>query len=248
MDSHELYAHRRDADEINAVEQYQSLTKHLTETANRAEDFGRTFGSEEHCHILGLLHDVGKARRGFQEYITSESGGEESSVPLDMRAHSSAGAAYVSSLTAPCGRALAYCIAGHHAGLPDWVGGENPNGSLVARIAEGRKALSEREVAEFMSSREFYGLTDIMPSALGVSDLDGFAVSFWIRMLYSCLVDADFLNTEKFMSSGRAAFRGGYPTLDVLNDMFFEKLNEKQRTSAPSCVAVISTSGRSGPS
>jgi CRISPR-associated endonuclease/helicase Cas3 len=54
-------------------------------------------------------------------------------------------------------------------------------------------------------------------------------VSFWIRMLYSCLVDADFLDTENFMNAGKAAARSQYPELSELAKCFFEKLDAKQK-------------------
>ena len=50
-------------------------------------------------------------------------------------------------------------------------------------------------------------------------------------MLFSCLVDADFLDTEAFMAVDRASARGGYPRLDELEDPFFERLDSKQKSA-----------------
>ena len=49
---------------------------------------------------------------------------------------------------------------------------------------------------------------------------DWFTVSLWTRMLYSCLVDADYLDTEAFMQE-QPQNRGGYDTIPVL----FDRLN-----------------------
>ncbi len=60
--------------------------------------------------------------------------------------------------------------------------------------------------------------------------------SLFIRMLYSCLVDADFLDTEVFMDSQRGQRRQGYRTLTELEVVFFEKLGEMRKTAPTSPV------------
>jgi CRISPR-associated endonuclease/helicase Cas3 len=94
-----------------------------------------------------------------------------------------------------------------------------------------RKVLQEAAVADWLEERE----ADLKAIPLrppwpfrndNMSD-----ASFWIRMLYSCLVDADFLDTENFMDANKAAARSQYPELSELAKRFFEKLNAKQKSA-----------------
>ena len=58
-------------------------------------------------------------------------------------------------------------------------------------------------------------------------------------MMYSCLVDADFLDTEAFMDPGRATLRSSGVPLAMLAERFFTKLDEKQRSAADTAVNRI---------
>lgn len=62
----------------------------------------------------------------------------------------------------------------------------------------------------------------------------GFAL--WVRMLFSCLVDADFLDTEHFMDDAKHAQRGNYPSLSELLTLFnrhMEDMAQKLTTQGP---------------
>jgi CRISPR-associated endonuclease/helicase Cas3 len=109
------------------------------------------------------------------------------------------------------GRALAYAIAGHHAGLPDWTGGP---GALRSRLeTAGQRKLLERARAG--------GLPDDLVQAVR-PPIDPDYVreparqAFWIRMLFSTLVDADFLDTEAYFEPEQAALRSRRPSLASL--------------------------------
>lgn len=94
---------------------------------------------------------------------------------------------------------LNYCIAGHHAGLPDCGsntdnGGESTlSGRLKKKIEDYQAYQSEIEVPLLHSA-------PIDPKAV---PNPYFSLSFFMRMIYSCLVDADFLDTEAFMKQGK---------------------------------------------
>ena len=98
---------------------------------------------------------------------------------------------------------IAYLVAGHHAGLPDWNSQFAGNGALSLRLEQERAVFTG--IPEAMLERELPPLpVDLHPPEfLKRSD----AYHFWVRMLFSCLVDADFLDTEAFMSPERAASR-----------------------------------------
>ncbi len=114
--------------------------------------------------------------------------------------HSTAGAQHAIAQFGLHGRILAYLIAGHHAGLPDWHTSETPGAALKARLDDGRhleRALIQPIPPEIISQPK--------PDSGLLGKADGFAL--WVRMLFSCLVDADFLDTEAFMNADKAAQR-----------------------------------------
>src|SRR5690606_28366291 len=97
--------------------------------------------------------------------------------------HSSAGAALAEDrLTHPVGRVLAYMVAGHHAGLPDWDPSDTGNGALRVRLTEGRENLAR--VAQHADA--FEGMLRPLSRPPGQIRPDG--IHLWMRMLFSCLV------------------------------------------------------------
>ncbi len=216
----EVYAHSREA---TLREEWQTLEAHQSSVARLAANFAAPFSSCEWAQLLGLIHDIGKARTSFQSYLARANGLMDEKYDASEHSHSGAGACWAVEKFGKMGRILAYCVAGHHAGLPDWISGITPNGALSPRLAEEKYILDEPPVKELISVNEKQWNLPLPPFAMGEK---GFA--FWIRMLYSCLVDADFLDTEEFMDAKRAAARSTYPTLDELSQKFFAKLDAKQ--------------------
>jgi CRISPR-associated endonuclease/helicase Cas3 len=166
----------------------QSVKKHLEGAATLAKKFGSSFGSGDYAYLCGMLHDIGKYSDKFQKRIYE--GGK-------IVDHSTAGAKTAVNQYGTVGRLLAYCIAGHHAGLPDGGGpvDTSDEATLCGRL--------KKEVEPFEKFKEEIDLnlpTKIPP--LPIRPLKkGFSTSFYVRMLFSCLVDADFLDTEIFMST-----------------------------------------------
>ena len=216
------------------TERWQTLVAHLAAVAERAAAFAQPFGSGEWARLLGEIHDLGKARSSFQSYLRRANGLDDPDYDASDHSHSGAGACWANVKFGKLGRILAYCVAGHHAGLPDWIGGETPNGALAARLEEENPVLDEPSVKDWLTAHEPQGA---LPRAPFVPGESGFA--FWIRMLYSCLVDADFLDTESFMDADRAADRSVYPALADLAKSFFAKLDAKQNAADKTDVNVI---------
>jgi CRISPR-associated endonuclease/helicase Cas3 len=106
----------------------QSLEAHLRGTAELAAGFAGAFDSSGWAYALAMAHDCGKGRGEWQEYIRDKSGfgydmeaGSET-IPGKLE-HSGQGARLAEEVFGKgAGRFFAYCIAGHHAGLPDWTG------------------------------------------------------------------------------------------------------------------------------
>lgn len=198
-----------------------NLQDHLLGTGERAAAFASTFGSQDWSHLAGLWHDLGKYSKEFQNYIKTASGYDPEAHIETVAGrvdHSTAGAQYAIKKLGMKGRILAYLIAGHHAGLPDWHKLDAPGGALADRLAQHKhlqRALSQaipESVLEFEA-----------PSTGLVGGRDGFAL--WLRMLFSCLVDADFLDTEAFMNPGKVALRGCQPGLALLSEQFDAYMN-----------------------
>ncbi len=186
---------------------WQTLPEHLHGVARRAAAFAEAFGARQWGHAAGLLHDAGKYTEAFQRRLA---GGAER---VD---HSTAGAKLAVDTMQPknWGRALAYCIAGHHAGLPDGKQSGDPS-CLTLRL---RNAVLPAAMPDWLTRAA-------APQALPftqVAGRSGFQAAFFIRMLYSCLVDADFLDTEVFLEKGKHALREGHPPLEAL----WERLQE----------------------
>lgn len=175
---------------------WELLAHHLTGVGNRAAGFAEPFGASMLALAMGLLHDIGKASRAYQVYIRRprEQGGPKGPD------HSGAGAKEAVSLYGGLGRMMAFGIAGHHAGLMDGAGHEG--GTLTVRLA--------RPVEDYTGWRDHtVGLPSPEALITGLPKLDrnaiepGFSGSFFVRMLFSSLVDADFLETERFYARSR---------------------------------------------
>lgn len=188
------------------------LETHLREVARRASESSSAFAPSEWGQLAGLWHDLGKYQREFQLYIRSVSGFDAHIETAPGRVkHAIAGAIHAAEAHGPYGCLLAYLIAGHHAGLPDWHPGDARGAALSQGLTEEistlTKAKSDGALVEILNP----GITLPKPPIREARELH-----FWLRMLFSSLVDADFLDTEKFMDEGRTALRGDYAAIPDL--------------------------------
>ena len=203
----------------------QSLEEHLLGTARLAESFATAFGSGPWGYAEGIGHDTGKATEIWQRYLCTKSGYDEDAhleTKVGKQEHSTPGAKLIEeALGKGIGRILSYCIAGHHAGLADWLGSQ---GALAFRLqntsSEGIHGKFREQVVLHRPSRPPWKF-----------DSAGLDMSLWIRMLFSCLVDADFLDTEAYMSPEKKTDRGAYLPLRKLLILFNAHMAEKTRTA-----------------
>lgn len=215
----EYFGHSRPGQPIDS---WEPLRRHLAWVSvgqsHRLEgcrDFSRVFGASEWGRLAGLWHDVGKYAGAFQEYIR-----EPKRNGVQGPDHSTAGAllaAETISLSKRRGYAeglmLAYAIAGHHAGLPDWADPDGGQSGLAARLKkdapEIRDALERmpKDIRDQSHPGTPSPLATLTPEERDI----GLRVAIFVRMLFSCLVDADYLATESFLESNRAAARAPVP-------------------------------------
>jgi CRISPR-associated endonuclease/helicase Cas3 len=238
------YAHSRpDADE----EEWQLLKDHLTATAELAADLGRPAGLSELARVAGLLHDVGKYAPEFQERLRG------ASKPVD---HATAGAREIVQRFAdtpqkPLAELISFAIAGHHTGLPDYgsMGDMPGDGTLLAR----REKKNLKDYSAYKTEIDVTPIRlkspQINPVCFRMEDKEepypGFSVAFMTRMLFSTLVDADWLDTERFMEDHDKP-RGKYASIPELAAQFnqflkrFEnptsEINHKRTETLHACV------------
>lgn len=208
------------------------LEEHLAGVAKRASDFASLFASSDWAYTAGLWHDLGKYSKEFQRRIKLLSGFDPEA-HLEGKPgrvdHSTAGASHAVEQFGVHGRILAYLIAGHHAGLADWGSDETGGAALSARL--GDKSHLQRALRQPIPQAI---LQQTKPASPPVGKSEGFAL--WVRMLFSCLVDADFLDTEIFMDEGKASQRAEYPTIQELLQRFNSHMNERFSNAAPTPV------------
>jgi len=204
------------------VLEWQLLQEHLQETAKLAAGFAQEFGAAEWAYLAGLWHDVGKFSEEFQAYLKSQGEACAESQPGRVD-HSSAGAQYAVENIPIIGHLLSYAIAGHHAGHLD---GRSEDACQEKRLQKpppdwkhGLGELPQRDMPQ--------QLPYFLRRALG--EHDAFAVAFFARMLFSCLVDADFLDTERAMNPEQAAERPSFPIIGKLAPGFFQSLEKLEK-------------------
>lgn len=197
----------------------QTLTDHLNGTAKLAEAFTAEFNSGDWGRVAGLAHDAGKGRSIWQSYIRRKSGYYDEEAHLENKPgkvpHAIHGAKLVEELFGKgIGRLLAYCIAGHHVGLPDWSSAEGAGQSSLE--FQESQVKDPDDIAKFISDN----LKTSRPQRPPWLFANGLDLSLWIRMLYSSLVDADFLDTEIYMDEPKTKDRGGYCSIEELFERF----------------------------
>lgn len=194
----EFYAHSTDSQNKS---DWQPLAEHLEGVARLAEEFAEIFGAGEWGRFAGLLHDSGKATADFIKRL------EGSNAKVD---HSTFGARLAQENAGKLGLLLAYIVAGHHGGLPD---GGAQEGELHYRLKHNKVPPDVALIPETDTRQEL-----VLSFRLD-RDFGGFSLSFFTRMIYSCLVDADFLDTEAFISPDKNAER---PAVDPENMMILK--------------------------
>lgn len=228
-----------------------SLVDHLLAVASSAHQYAPT-NSGPWAQLAGLWHDLGKFRPGFQRYIRTDGDAHVEGRGVGQRDKSHSGAGALHALAALEGRlgepgrragwVLAQLIAAHHAGLYD-------SQVLRERLQGSGAEDSRREHDEAVSActehapRLLAPPSDLDAAGLlravpGLQQQEPLAQALWLRLLFSALVDADFLDTEAYMDQQRSRARPGFPSLDEYQSRLDDHLQALARS--------VHAAGRSG--
>ncbi len=184
----------------------QTVAEHCRGTARLAGEFAIK-PLRAAAEYIGMLHDIGKYRDGFQRRIYGESARkcEHACVGAQEIKRRAEGAGVNFKVVSPM---LEYCVAGHHAGLQNGIAGRgSPSGTLAEALV--------RDVSDIEPHRPLFEADAVPPDEACLAELikmltaslpqgrAGFPeaterYAFFTRYLYSCLTDADFIDTEKF--------------------------------------------------
>ena len=196
---------------------YQSNEEHCIGVAELAKQFASEFGMGNWGYVLGILHDKGKEKKEFQEYIQDVNG-----IPGHKhwtkkgKAHAYVGALLAQGLYGKVATIfLGNAICGHHAGLYDYF--------------ELEKMISSSDLPSEVQMQ-----TDAIQLNKAKFTLTENQINHLVRVLFSCLVDADYLDTEKFMNVSSASQRGHHKKLSellILLEDHFCKLNNNSEDS-----------------
>lgn len=221
----------------------QPLSEHLNNVARLAGQFADEFGNSDWASLSGFWHDIGKFLLAFFNYIM---GKEKRTVN-----HSTAGAVLAFEkfgMERPEAKILPYIIAGHHAGLPDWDP-DDGGGDLLNRLYKNpqQHIIDEDEITSIKQNPEANEfLNKPLPKTIPMNKTARIKESYlyiqlWVRMLYSCLVDADYLDTEEFMEPSKAIMRGNYASLSELKARLDSFMQKKTKNALPTTVNLIRT-------
>lgn len=234
----------------------QSVEEHLSNVSTLSSDNASKIGLAKAGELIGLLHDLGKYSEDFQNYIGSATGliNQDEDEYVDSKGlkgkidHSTAGSQYIWNFTKTksqkeqiAAQLLALCVASHHSGLIDCLTIEGEN-SFVKRMSKAdnkthleeviRKAESEtlEKINNLLDDPDCFGEVLKLLKKIALTEKNEktirFQTSLMIRMLYSCLIDADRHDTADFENPLNVKKRqdGRYISWELLIDRLEEKL------------------------
>lgn len=182
------------------------LSDHLRATADLAAGFAAAFGAAPWGRLIGTWHDLGKYQAAFQARIRGER--------VDVE-HSTVGALLAAEKGLKAALPIALAVAGHHGGLPNLEADQHNGTPLQHRLRTRRDLLGSAKASlppELLALK----LPDLPPAFVTEGPSGCRRIEFFTRMLFSCLVDADFLDTEEFFHPGARAAARGFDTIGAL--------------------------------
>ncbi|WP_066092347.1 CRISPR-associated endonuclease Cas3'' [Xanthomonas massiliensis] len=171
---------------------WQHLADHLRQVGDTAARYAAAFGGQDMARVAGLLHDLGKYTERFQGRLSGD---------LHKVDHATWGAIVVlerySARERILAMLLAYTIAGHHAGLANGHGGEQRS-ALQERLSADYRATLPPLLDAWRQEIELPAHLALPKGFTPRQDRGAFQLALLARMIFSCLVDADFVDTDNF--------------------------------------------------
>lgn len=197
-----FYAHTPPEDSHS----WHSLNEHLNQVAILAQQFAARFGARQLAKYAGLWHDLGKYTPEFQQYLEAchDASRQGLTKPRSYAPHAIHGAKLAAQVCHP----IAPLIAGHHSGLPN-----------VSQLKDKLAGLSEASYQLVLKNARSQVELEPQPGfeqEVRALAQDKLGFELLLRMLFSCLVDADYLDTEKHFTPEPARQRGSEKTLQSL--------------------------------
>ncbi len=235
------YAHTR---KDHPPADWETLAAHLDKVAHSASIFAEAFGARLWGEVLGRCHDLGKLSDDFQLYLRNsgtasvDAGSECEDTPGKRVDHSTFGARFVAGGVGRVpGQLLAFCIAGHHTGLPDESSADDTTqrSTLRHKLEPSKYSIPAVTAPDV----ELPKLTLPLKESRGDAP---FQLAFFTRMLFSCLIDADRTRTEEFCDPEASAERSrlgsapARPSLAALKAELDASLRKKQQEAEPTDV------------
>lgn len=201
-------------------QEYELLSAHICDVAQKSSEFSKSYNSEALGWIVGFLHDLGKYQNSFQDKLT-----KNNSIKVE---HSVCGAKeafeiFNEKLECLTAQVLSYVIAGHHSGLPNF--GTSIDNEQMSTLSARLKRKTENFSAyktdckyDDLAAHKSKLLSWVKDFVYKCNNDKPFAISLYTRMLFSSLVDADSLETERFYNYGQAR---------AINEPNFHELKQK---------------------
>ena len=196
MEERQFYAHTPVDDGP-----WHDLIPHLVQTSELARKNGEKFGAGDLAGLAGLWHDIGKFTPEFQRYLRDCERAKREGVAAPAKGvpHAAFGSKFARVAYPP----LMQVIYGHHAGLPETEYVKQRLGDLAPDLVyEEVLRLARENLPGFEVPEDPGALLEDPPR-------NALQYEFLLRMVFSALVDADFVDTESHFDPDMAAARGG---------------------------------------
>lgn len=211
------YAHSKEG---RPCSEWQLLKDHGANVGKLSGQFANYFNARNWGEAAGNDHDDGKGTAAWQAWLRHVNNiiDEFSPSYSGHPNHALHGAKRLYQFSKEAGKLLSYCISGHHGGLPNWYDAEQT----------GLNSKLKNELSLLTITLKNPELENRLPFTVSDPNDFGFQLQFFVRMIFSCLVDADYLDTEAFLDKTRSKYRSTYPSFTILYSRFWQSFRKMQ--------------------